>query len=988
MEGFTPLRKALSEPANARASRSRVYRGPDYVAARLQSIASRLERDGCGSWKPVEKVASFTKRSSIDEESRVVVVVDPFSTGALLAVRAVELGYGVVRVLSDGDSPVASLVADGACVDYEATIVVPGDTEAAYDAAAKALTTLPYAIVALFAGAETGVTAADELGARLGLRGNGNDPTLSKARRNKYLMGEVVRAAGVRAVAQRVVKSWADARLFLEDLVEKKKNKKKKKKKNSDDDDDDDDDDAFPVVVKPVESAGSDDVFKCASAAEVKCAVEMINGKVNGLGSVNEGALVQEFLRGTEYVVDSVSLDGVHKVVAIWKYDKRAANGATFCYHGMSLVDVAGGKKEEKRVGELLVAYSRKVLDALGIANGPSHQEIMFDGDSACLVEVGARCHGGEGSWAPIAKECAGCDQIDATLAAHLDDSRFAKLPKTPEPLKKYGAEIFFVTRVSGMVRSTAPATKKIQQLASFAKLEWQLKAGDFAPLTVDCFTRPGSAQLVHQDRAQLEADCRAIRELESPRAVPPLLDLEYVCRAPIETGTVVVVDPYSTGAILAARVRAMHRKKLVVVHSDPTSPIAHLVASGTNLQPHAVVVHRGDVAATAAEISANSRAIVAVVPGAETGVLLAEQLGSHLGTRVNPPDLCAARRNKYLMGEAVRAAGVRAVAQAKVSTRDEARAFVKRLLLLLLQEEEEEEEDERAAAQHRRAPASIFPLVVKPVESAGSDDVFKCDSADEVFRAVEVISGKVNGLGFVNEGALVQEYLRGTEYVVDAVSRDGVHKVVAIWRYDKRPVNGANFVYFGMALVDFHDQKDSAVAKILAEYSAQVCDALHIRDGPSHMEVKLDPQTRRPCLVEVGARCHGGEATWLPVADACVGYNQVDAALDAVIDADAFDALPVVPNPFKNYGREYYMVSRQRGVVKALHVDKITALKSFAKMELAVQPGSKLAPTIDCFTRPGAIQLVHPDPAVVEADYRAIRALEEESRLFELHHE
>lgn len=59
----------------------------------------------------------------------------------------------------------------------------------------------------------------------------------------------------------------------------------------------------------------------------------------------------------------------------------------------------------------------------------------------------------------------------------------------------------------------------------------------------------------------------------------------------------------------------------------------------------------------------------------------------------------------------------------------------------------------------------------------------------------------QVNGLGSINEGALVMEYLDGTEYVVDSVSRDGSHRICAIWEYDKRRVNGANFVYFGMEL-------------------------------------------------------------------------------------------------------------------------------------------------------------------------------------------
>lgn len=30
------------------------------------------------------------------------------------------------------------------------------------------------------------------------------------------------------------------------------------------------------------------------------------------------------------------------------------------------------------------------------------------------------------------------------------------------------------------------------------------------------------------------------------------------------------------------------------------------------------------------------------------------------------------------------------------------------------------------------------------------------------------------------------------------------------------------------------------------------------------------------PCLVEVGSRCHGGEGTWLPTIQECIGYTQV----------------------------------------------------------------------------------------------------------------
>ena len=40
------------------------------------------------------------------------------------------------------------------------------------------------------------------------------------------------------------------------------------------------------------------------------------------------------------------------------------------------------------------------------------------------------------------------------------------------------------------------------------------------------------------------------------------------------------------------------------------------------------------------------------------------------------------------------------------------------------------------------------------------------------------------------------QEFLAGDEYVVDTVSRDGVHKCVAIWKYIKQPLNGVPNVF------------------------------------------------------------------------------------------------------------------------------------------------------------------------------------------------
>jgi len=90
-----------------------------------------------------------------------------------------------------------------------------------------------------------------------------------------------------------------------------------------------------------------------------------------------------------------------------------------------------------------------------------------------------------------------------------------------------------------------------------------------------------------------------------------------------------------------------------------------------------------------------------AILPGAETGVELADQLAFGLKLRTNGLEKSLARLNKYHMGESVRNAGVRAVTQAMCVTEEEVKAFVRTL------------------------PGNNSRSVVKPVQSAGSDDVF-----------------------------------------------------------------------------------------------------------------------------------------------------------------------------------------------------------------------------------------------------------------------
>merc|ERR1711982_190188 len=99
----------------------------------------------------------------------------------------------------------------------------------------------------------------------------------------------------------------------------------------------------------------------------------------------------------------------------MWVYDKRPTNGAAFVYYGMIPLD------SKSKGGKILVDYVRKVLDALKLANGPTHGEVMMTADGPCLVEMNCRSHGWDGSWVPLARKLTGgYAQPEVAIHSHL----------------------------------------------------------------------------------------------------------------------------------------------------------------------------------------------------------------------------------------------------------------------------------------------------------------------------------------------------------------------------------------------------------------------------------------------------------------------------------------------------------------------------------------------------------------------------------------
>ncbi|OCW22635.1 MULTISPECIES: ATP-grasp domain-containing protein [unclassified Pseudomonas] len=404
-----------------------------------------------------------------------VVVVDGFSSGKFVAKRLSEKGCVLMHVASTG--ALDSYYYKGFDHSIYEQMIVNGS-----------MTTTLAGVECfkpdfIIAGAETGVLLADLLNERLQLPYR-NDFDKTNARRNKYDMIQCVAQAQLPAPRQFVAGSWALADGWIKDHGH------------------------FPLVVKPLDSAGADGVFICADRQACETAVGKLLGATNKLNLPNTQVLIQEYLAGTEYVVNMVSLNGQQLVTEVVRYQKQRTK------EGGVLYDIDELIGPDSSVYPLLVDYTRAVVRCLGIRNGPSHAEVMFTAEGPKLVEVAART---DGILRPgVSRQTTGLGQIEAVALSIAEPEFFAQLlaREADSPLLQHTYNVCLINRSNGCFDKDL-FLKELLKLESFFDAVFYVENGQQIGATQDVFSQPGTVYLVHVDPKVIAADYLRIRALE-----------------------------------------------------------------------------------------------------------------------------------------------------------------------------------------------------------------------------------------------------------------------------------------------------------------------------------------------------------------------------------------------------------------------------------------------------------------------------------------
>lgn len=134
----------------------------------------------------------------------------------------------------------------------------------------------------------------------------------------------------------------------------------------------------YPVIAKPLEGTASKNVFKIDSAADAPAEL-----------SACLPMIVESFIDGAEFSVESFSEGGRHRILGITEKFKTPTNFVEIGHIVPARIDAGLWRRIE--------AFTAQVLDAVGIRNGPGHTEVMVARDGGIeLIETHTRTGGDE----------------------------------------------------------------------------------------------------------------------------------------------------------------------------------------------------------------------------------------------------------------------------------------------------------------------------------------------------------------------------------------------------------------------------------------------------------------------------------------------------------------------------------------------------------------------------------------------------------------
>lgn len=253
------------------------------------------------------------------------------------------------------------------------------------------------------------------------------------------------------------------------------------------------------------------------------------------------------------------------------------------------------------------------------------------------------------------------------------------------------------------------------------------------------------------------------------------------------------------------------------------------------------------------------------------------------------------------------------------------------------------------------------FPCIVKPQSGTASLGVFPIHALQDVACWQESQQDKPE------QSWIVESYVDGPEFSIEAFSENGCHRIVAITEQFKQD---GSFVECGHVVPArlTADEWD-----VIAGYVSQVLTCLEINNGPTHTEVKLTPDG--PEFIETHTRTAGDRIPEL-VSLAC-GVDLNELAAQQVLGHSVLDKIPQLISFSSHASIAFKFVSASRpSVVEQIeNYDLLVATPDVKDIKLYKEVGSGIHEVLHCHDR--AAHVICIDDNATKAVVKARRYVE-----------
>ena len=201
----------------------------------------------------------------------------------------------------------------------------------------------------------------------------------------------------------------------------------------------------YPVMVKPCDGSGSRGASKVESASEL---YEAIQYAING--SLTRKAVIESFIDGNEYGVESLVCNGEIYVMGVMK--KKMTNPPYYAELGHQIPSEFSKEFEAKITNSV-----KKAIQALGVTFGSVNMDLLITADGKIhIVDIGARM-GGTLIGSHIIQAGTGVDYLRSLIKATVGDQVDFQVKSNPKAV---------VTRLLALTPG------KICELPNFEEIE------------------------------------------------------------------------------------------------------------------------------------------------------------------------------------------------------------------------------------------------------------------------------------------------------------------------------------------------------------------------------------------------------------------------------------------------------------------------------------------------------------------------------------